>query len=70
MSNITTTFGANSAIADSGARKSKGFWARLYARMIAARQAQAKRDLDRYLSTLSEADRKDLGWPAPGDRGR
>ena len=64
MSNMTTTFGADAAIARSGARKSKGVWARLYARMIAGRQLQAQRELDRYFSSLTEAQRRDLGLPA------
>ena len=67
MSTQTTTIGAHGAFETAGRTRAKGFWHRLFDRMVAARQAQADRAIAAYIKGLSDQERKDLGFPTIAD---
>ncbi len=56
--------------ASTGAKPGKGFFRRVFEAMVASREAEANRLIQQYMSRLSEQERKDLGYPADGQRGR
>lgn len=69
MSSYNTTIDAHGAVETKAPHaKGKGFWARFYERMVAARMAQAEREVAYYLERLDEQHRKDLGFPTVKDR--
>ena len=68
MSINTTAVGAHGALESTGRAGTRGFWGRLFDKMIEARQAQARRQIAAYLSQLSDEQRKDLGYPTATDR--
>jgi len=68
MSNYSTAIHAG-AVVGAGARSNEnGFWKRFYARLIAARQEAARREIERYYNGLSNQQLKDLGYPSSVDR--
>ncbi len=70
MSNYSTTLDAHGAIGTIDRPHRKGFWSRFYDRLVAARQAEAQRKLESYFASLSEAQRKDPGFPTAADSQR
>ena len=68
MSIHSTTLDAHGAIDRADRPAKKGFWQRFYAKMIAARQAQARREIQAYINDLSDQQRKDLGFPTAADK--
>jgi hypothetical protein len=63
MSTHSTMLDAHGAVETSTRATGKGFWRRLFDRMVAARQAQANREIAAYLQGLSEQERRNLGYP-------
>jgi hypothetical protein len=68
MTNYTSTLGAHGAIETDVRPAGKSLWKRAMEALVAARQEQARRELERYFSTLSDAQRKDLGFPVAPPR--
>lgn len=66
MSNFSTTLGAQGAI-EAARPAAPSFWQRVYKALIAARQDQARREVERYYSTLGPDQLKDLGYPTSAD---
>jgi hypothetical protein len=63
MTNYSATIGTTASIDTESRPATKGFWRRLFDRMVAARQAQADRQIQIYINGLSDQARKDLGFP-------
>lgn len=68
MSIHSTTLDTHGAIDRAARPATKGFWHRFYEKMVAARQAQARRHIQSYINGLSEQQRKDLGFPTAADQ--
>lgn len=68
MSHYSSTMSANSAVGTGVRSHEGGFWSRFYAALVKAREEQARRELNRYFSTLSDQQKKDLGYPSAVDR--
>ena len=68
MSNYSTAIHAGSAAGAGSRSNENGFWKRFYARLIAAREAQARREIERYFKTLGDQQMKDLGYPSAVDK--
>lgn len=68
MSNYSTTIGTHGTVDNDSRPTVTGFWQRLYRALVAAREQQARREIERYYGTLSEAQLKDLGFPTSADR--
>ena len=68
MSIHATTLGAHGAIDTSSRPATKGLWHRVLDKLVAARQEQARRQIEAYINGLSEQQRKDLGFPTAADR--
>lgn len=66
MSIQSNTFDVSGAIETSGRAGKPGFWSRFFAKMIAAQEARAKREIAHYIAGLSEQQRKDRGLTATG----
>ena len=68
MSNYSTTIGAHGTVDTDSRPAAPGFWQRFYSALVASREEQVRREIERYYSTLSENQRKDLGFPTRNDR--
>lgn len=67
MSNYSTTLDARGAT-ETSVQTAPGLWQRFYKALVAAREEQARREIERYFSSLSPEQLKDLGYPASADR--
>ncbi len=68
MSHYSTTIGAHGAVEIDSRPAAPSVWRRFYDALVAARQEQARREVERYYSTLGPEQLKDLGFPTSTDR--
>jgi len=68
MSHYSTTIGAHGAVDTHSRPAAPSLWQRFYKALVAARQEQARREIERYFASLGENQLKDLGYPTSTDR--